>query len=546
MLSLPNDGRYPALDLTPEQRRQRTLEALVSQMEALARQNPVLMIFEDAHWTDPTSLEVFGRVVDRVRSLRVLLIVTFRPEFDPPWIGRPYVTFLTINRLGEREILAMIEGVVGNKPLPANIRQDIIERTDGIPLFVEEMTKAVLEAESEGAAQRTVALPFRPRIGGPGKPASIADGAARPARPSQGGGADRCSNRARVLACPIGCGCAASRRRSWHRRSTVSLPLVCCSGKASRPMRPTCLSTPWCKTRPMARCCGSRDAHFMLELPKPSRTVRGHRREPARVAGASLHRGWADRESGAPCGAKRDCGRWIARLWSKLRSSSRVALDQIATLPATPALRREQIKLQVALITPLMHTKGYAAPETKAAVEQARLLIEQAEALGEPPEDPLLLFSVLYGFWVANTRSVQWRRDARACGPVSGACREAKDDCPAHDRASSHGPSLCCLRETSRKAERTSIRRSRFTILPSIVRWRRDLAINDVGGDLVLSIVGLVDAWLSRAALVDAEHALKDAREIGHAATLLCALAAPCIVAHVCCGNYATAKRNRR
>ena len=78
------------------------------------------------------------------------------------------------------------------------------------------------------------------------------------------------------------------------------------------------------------------------------------------------------------------------------------ALDQIAALPATPALRREQIKLQVALITPLIHVKGYAAPETKAAVERARLLIEQAEALGEPPEDPLLLFSVLYGFWVAN------------------------------------------------------------------------------------------------------------------------------------------------
>ena len=117
MLSLPNDGRYPALDLTPEQRRQRTLEALVSQMEALARKNPVLMIFEDAHWTDPTSLEAFGRIVDRVRSLRVLLIVTFRPDFDPPWVGRPYVTFLAINRLGEREILAMIEGVIGNKPL---------------------------------------------------------------------------------------------------------------------------------------------------------------------------------------------------------------------------------------------------------------------------------------------------------------------------------------------------------------------------------------------------------------------------------------------
>jgi class 3 adenylate cyclase len=98
MLSLPNDGRYVALDLAPEQRRQRTLQALVSRMEALARQNPVLMVFEDAHWTDPTSLELFGRVVDRIKSLSALLIMTFRPEFEPPWLGRPYVTALTINR----------------------------------------------------------------------------------------------------------------------------------------------------------------------------------------------------------------------------------------------------------------------------------------------------------------------------------------------------------------------------------------------------------------------------------------------------------------
>ena len=115
------------------------------------------MIYEDAHWTDPTSLEVFGRVVERIPNLRVLLIVTFRPEFEPSWIGRPCVTALTLNRLGEREIAAMIDGVTGNKPLPENIRLDIIERTDGVPLFVEEMTKAVLEAESEGDARMTTA-----------------------------------------------------------------------------------------------------------------------------------------------------------------------------------------------------------------------------------------------------------------------------------------------------------------------------------------------------------------------------------------------------
>ena len=102
MLSLPGDGRYPTLDLTSEQRRQRTLEALGSQIEALSRSNPVLMIFEDAHWIDPTSLEAFGRAVDQIKTLPALLIVTFRPEFNAPWAGRSHVTSLALNRLGER------------------------------------------------------------------------------------------------------------------------------------------------------------------------------------------------------------------------------------------------------------------------------------------------------------------------------------------------------------------------------------------------------------------------------------------------------------
>ena len=157
MLSLPNHGRNPTLELDPQQRRQKTLEALTAQVEALSRSNPVLMFFEDVHWTDPTSLEALGRTVDRLKTLRVLLIITYRPEFEPPWIGRPHVTALNINRLGEREIAAIIDSVTGNKLLSPIIRQDIIERTDGIPLFVEEMTKAVVEAESEGDARKTAA-----------------------------------------------------------------------------------------------------------------------------------------------------------------------------------------------------------------------------------------------------------------------------------------------------------------------------------------------------------------------------------------------------
>jgi predicted ATPase len=167
MLSLPNDGRYPTLELAPQQQRQKTLEALTAQVEALSHSNPALMIFEDVHWIDPTSLEALGRMVDRLKTLGVLLTITYRPEFDPPWIGRPYVTALSLNRLGEREIAAMIDSVTGNKPLSGSIRQDIIERTDGIPLFVEEMTKAVLEAGGEEAGERAISAIPSPSIAVP-------------------------------------------------------------------------------------------------------------------------------------------------------------------------------------------------------------------------------------------------------------------------------------------------------------------------------------------------------------------------------------------
>jgi predicted ATPase len=158
MLSLPNDDRHPALDLTPQQRRQRTFDALTAQMEALACQNPVLMIFEDAHWTDPTSLELLGRVVQRIASSRALLIVTFRPEFEAPWVGQSHVTSLTLNRLGEREAASIVAGLVGSKELPPDVMAEIVERSDGILLFVEEMTKAILEAEGAGAAERLIAV----------------------------------------------------------------------------------------------------------------------------------------------------------------------------------------------------------------------------------------------------------------------------------------------------------------------------------------------------------------------------------------------------
>jgi class 3 adenylate cyclase/tetratricopeptide (TPR) repeat protein len=158
MLSLGNDGRYPRVELVPEQRKHKTLEALTSQLVRLSSRNPVLMIFEDVHWIDPTSLEVLDLVVQRIASLHVLLIITFRPEFKAPWEGQAHVTSLTLNRLPSRDAAAIIADLVGTKELAADVSAEIVERTDGIPLFVEEMTKAVLEAENEGAARRTTSL----------------------------------------------------------------------------------------------------------------------------------------------------------------------------------------------------------------------------------------------------------------------------------------------------------------------------------------------------------------------------------------------------
>ena len=174
MLSLPSDGRHPKLELVAQQRRQKTLEALTTQLELLARSNPVLMVFEDVHWVDPTTLEVLGRTVDRLKTLRVLLVITYRPEFEPPWLGRPYVTALNLNGLGDRDIAPLIDQIAGNKSLPERVRQDIVERADGVPLFVEELAKTVVEDRNA----ECVALSF----GRSTDTSRLSDGSSRPVR----------------------------------------------------------------------------------------------------------------------------------------------------------------------------------------------------------------------------------------------------------------------------------------------------------------------------------------------------------------------------
>jgi len=146
LLSIPTEDRYPSENLTPQKRKEKTLAALVAQVEGLAAGQPVLMVIEDAHWIDPTSLELLDLVVDRVPNLPLLLIITFRPEFKPPWVGRPQVTLLSLSRLPHRQRAEMLSRLTGGKALPREIADQIVDRTDGVPLFIEELTKAVVES----------------------------------------------------------------------------------------------------------------------------------------------------------------------------------------------------------------------------------------------------------------------------------------------------------------------------------------------------------------------------------------------------------------
>src|SRR6185437_11772306 len=147
MLSLPGGERFPPLDLSPRRKKERTLVALLGQLQTLARRQPVLMIFEDLHWIDPTSRELLDLAVENITELPGLLVATYRPEFQPPWVGESQVTVIALSRLGRNDGASLVHQLAGNLgTLPPDIVDEIVERTDGVPLFVEEMTKAVVES----------------------------------------------------------------------------------------------------------------------------------------------------------------------------------------------------------------------------------------------------------------------------------------------------------------------------------------------------------------------------------------------------------------
>ena len=471
-------------------------------------------------------------------KLPVLLIVTFRPDFTPPWIGRSHVTTVTINRLPERDVRAMIDRIAGNTLLPPEVRQDIIERTDGIPLFVEEMTKAALEAESEGAAQRTAVA----SLAALAVPASLHGSLL--ARLDRVGPAKEVAQIGAALGRKFSYPLLAAVVRRPEAELASALDRLVAAGLLFQQGVPPHATY-------LFKHALVQDAAYGTLLREPRRTLHAGIAEAFETQFSEI----ADNQPELLARHYTEAGlvEHAASLWGKagqrsLERSALVeaaeqitrALDQIARLPATPALRREQIRLQVALITPVIHVNGYAAPETKAAAEKARLLIQQAEALGETLEDQLLLFSALYGFWGANYVAFDDGELVRKLAAEFMTLAEKRG--VTVPRLIGHrvmGISLFWTGEIveARKHLDEAVRLYQpREHRPLATRFGHDPGV----AALINRAFALWSLGYPKAALEDADNAVRNAREIGQAATLMYALS-NAAWSQIYCGNYQTA-----
>jgi predicted ATPase len=432
----------------------------------------------------------------------------------------------------------LIDGVTGNNPLPANIRQDIIEHTDGIPLFVEEMTKAVLEAESEGEARQTAASVPSSALA---VPASLQ--ASLMARLDRLGQAKEVAQIGAAIGREFSHALLAAVVHKPEAELGSALERLIAAGLLFRQGVPPHATY-------LFKHALVQDAAYGTLLREPRRAL--HARIAETVEGQ-----FAEIAENQPELLARHCTEAgliekAASLWGKAgqRSLARSALveavaqftralDQMATLPGTPALRREQIKLQVALITPLIHVKGYAAAETKAAAEQARLLIEQAEALGEPPEDPLLLFSVLATFWAANLVAFNGDVVCDLAAQLLALAEKQRATVPLMIGHRLMGQSLLVtgdIAEGRAHLDQAIALYDPAEHRPLATRFGQDVGV------VALSFRSFA-LWLlgyPEAAPRDTDDALKNAREIGQAATLMYALAHAAIP-YTLCGNRAAA-----
>jgi class 3 adenylate cyclase/predicted ATPase len=515
--------------LPPEERRRRQLAALTSWVNAGARTQAIVLALEDAHWADPTTLDLMRGIAERGALAPLFVLMTARPEFRPLWGIRSHHGMILLAPLDRHQVRHMVRELAAQHALPKEVVEGVTERTGGVPLFVEEVTRLLLERGKEGGIQvipPTLQQSLTARLDRLGPAREVAQIGAVIGRGFSYG----------LLRAVAG---MEDRTLQTALERLAEADILLDEGlpptsdyRFKHALIQDAAYENLLKTRRQA--LHQRVAEALRDDAASAAA------EPELLAHHFTHAGLI--ESAIEWWGK--AGQRSLERSALIEATAQLtrALDQIATLPATPALRREQIKLQVALITPLLHVRGYAAPETKSAAKRARLLIEAAEALGEAPEDPLLLFSVLYSFSVAN--QIAFDGDA---------FREST----AHfltlaEKQRARAPLMIGLRLVANSlmltGEIAEGRRhyDRALALYSPIE-HRGLATR-FGQDIGVSVLSFRSnsLWMlgyPEAALVDTNQALKDAREIGQAATLMFALQVTSITLFLC-GNYAVASAN--
>jgi class 3 adenylate cyclase/tetratricopeptide (TPR) repeat protein len=392
LLSIPGGDRCPPLDLSPQKQKEKTLKALLAQVEGLAVQRPVLMVYEDVQWSDPTTRESLDLLIERVVTLRVLLVITFRPEFTPPWVGRPHVTLLSLNPLPPRRGAEMIARLTFGKALPKEIADQIIDHTDGIPLFIEELTKAVIESDilTETADRYVVAGQVAPLAIPTTLHASLL------AR------LDRLAPTREVAQIAA----ALGRRFSHELISAVAtLPKQQLDDSLMQLVHAELIFRRG--TPPDAEYTFK---HALVQDAAYSTLLRSRRQQlHARIA-ATLEDQFSEIVAAQPALLARHYAEaglaenaviyWLKAAQRALARSAmtegvahlRKGLDELAILPDGPSRRQQELDLQITLGPVLAGTKGWSAPEVGQAFARARALAEQINR-------PEYLAGLIMGQW---------------------------------------------------------------------------------------------------------------------------------------------------
>jgi class 3 adenylate cyclase/predicted ATPase len=515
-------------NLAPAELRRRQLAALTNWAIASARVQPLVLAFEDLHWADPTTLDVLHGIAERGALAPLFAVATTRPEFRPPWSMHSHHGTVSLAPLDRRQVRDMVAQLSAQQALLREVVEDVVTRTGGVPLFIEEVTRLLLERGQQGGMQEippTLQQLLTARLDRLGPAREVAQ-----------------------------IGAVVGRDFSYALiRAVANMEDAALQAALERLAEADILLVQGLPPESVYRF-----KHALIQDAAYENLLKSRRQALHRSVAEALRDNLAATAAAEPellahhftqAGLTEAAIEWWGQAGQRsLERSALVeaaeqltrALVQIATLPGTPALRRQQIKLQVSLMTPLVHVKGYAAPETKAAAERARLLIEQAEALGEPPEDPLLLFVVLYGFWAANY--IAFNGDiVRDLGAQFFALVEKQ--ATIAPQMIGHRLMGTSLLSTGEIAE------ARAHFDKGIALYdpteHRTLATR-FGVDVRVSILSYRSwaLWMlgyPEAALADAEAALSDARAIGQAATLMFALNYTSLP-HIFRGDYAKAK----